>query len=73
MFQVCVPGTGKPLANIWDVNHWIALRRQERFVHLFGADGGGARLVASETQDRLPETNPGRSVLDGMTGEIGFK
>ena len=30
----CVPQicdlNGKPLADIWDVNHWIALRRQER-------------------------------------------
>ena len=28
--QVCDPRTGRPLADIWDVNHWIALRRQER-------------------------------------------
>ena len=26
----CDPATKKPLADIWDVNHWIALRRQER-------------------------------------------
>ena len=38
MFKVCVPGTGKPLANIWDVNHWIGLRRQIRFAELFGQE-----------------------------------
>ena len=29
--KVCDPETNEPLANIWDVNHWIALRRQKRF------------------------------------------
>jgi len=29
--KVCNPDTNEPLANIWDVNHWIALRRQKRF------------------------------------------
>ena len=29
--KVCNPDTDEPLANIWDVNHWIALRRQKRF------------------------------------------
>ena len=27
MSQVCDPRTEKPLADIWDVNHWVALRR----------------------------------------------
>ena len=25
--KVCDPRTEKPLADIWDVNHWVALRR----------------------------------------------
>ena len=25
--KVCDPSTEKPLADIWDVNHWVALRR----------------------------------------------
>ena len=37
-YQVCHPESGQPLANIWDVNHWIALRRQERFAELYGKE-----------------------------------
>ena len=29
-YQQTVPFSGEPMAHIWDVNHWIALRRQER-------------------------------------------
>lgn len=69
-YQVCDPRTERPLADIWDVNHWIALRRQERFSELFGAENT-SRLISSNTQDSLPKTKPGISVLAGM-GEVSF-
>lgn len=34
-YQPVDPRTGKCLAPIWDVNHWIQLRRQRRFAELF--------------------------------------
>ena len=52
------------MADIWDVNHWIALRRQERFAELFGKDNP-SRLKPSPTQSSLPTTKPGDSVLAG--------
>ena len=70
-YQVCVPGTGEPLADIWDVNHWIALRRQERFGELFGKENT-SRLRPSGTQGFEPLTTPGESVLAGMT-DVGFR
>lgn len=70
-YQVCDPRTERPLADIWDVNHWIALRRQERFAELFGAENT-SRLVPSTTQGALPATNPGDSVLKGR-GAVSFK
>ena len=66
-FKVCDPKTEEPLANIWDVNHWIALRRQERFKELFSSHEA-SHLVPSETQDETPVTNPGCSVLNGKNG-----
>jgi len=69
-YQVCDPQTNKPLADIWDVNHWIALRRQERFAEMFGAENT-SRLIASPTQGFEPRTKPGASVLEGMTN-VGF-
>jgi hypothetical protein len=27
----CEPYTGKPVANLWEINRWIALRQRERF------------------------------------------
>jgi hypothetical protein len=56
-YQVCKPGTGEPLADVWDVNHWVALRRQERFASLFGKENT-SHLVASSTQGFEPVTNP---------------
>ena len=64
-YQVCDPRTNQPLADIWDVNHWIALRRQERFAQMFGAENT-SRLVASDTQGVEPITRPGPSVLKGQ-------
>ena len=50
------------------MNHWIALRRQERFAQLYGKENT-SKLVASETQDEKPLTNPGPSIL---TKRVGF-
>jgi hypothetical protein len=68
--KVCDPHTNKPLASIWDVNHWIGLRRQERFAELFGAENT-SRLIPSATQGAEPVTNPGESVLKGLEN-VGF-
>ena len=68
--KVCDPKTDEPLASIWDVNHWIALRRQERFAQVFGAENT-SRLIPSETQGIDPVTNPGESILKGKTN-VGF-
>ncbi len=57
-YQQCMPGTGEPLANIWDVNHWIQLRRQKRFEKLFDSGHQTSKLVPSETQGYEPETKP---------------
>ena len=57
-YQMCVPGTQAPLANIWDVNHWIQLRRQKRFEQLFGSEYKTSKLVPGETQGYEPETKP---------------
>jgi len=69
--KVCEPGTGRPLANVWDVNHWIALRRQVRFSQLFGSENTSA-LLPSPTQGELPETHPGNSILANKS-RVGFK
>ena len=72
--KVCNPQTEEPLSDIWDVNHWIAMRRQERFKELFGAEGASS-LVPSKTQDENPKTSPGKSILDGKKGlgvDVGF-
>ena len=55
------------------MNHWIALRRQERFAELFGC-GNTSGLKPSETQDGRPATNPGNSVLGGkkLGVDVGF-
>jgi len=63
-YQVCDPQTNKPLADIWDVNHWIALRRQARFAELFGQENT-SKLIESKTQGFTPITKPGPSVLSG--------
>jgi sugar phosphate isomerase/epimerase len=56
-YQMCVPGSQQPLADIWDVNHWVQLQRQRRFEQLFGADHQSSKLVQSETQGYEPNTN----------------
>lgn len=63
-YQPTLPYSREPVAHIWDVNHWIQLRRQERFAELFGAENT-SRLKPSGTQDAEPRTNPGESVLAG--------
>jgi len=70
-YQVCDPRTEKPLADIWDVNHWVALRRQERFAQLFGEENT-SKVIPSNTQDKNPVTNPGESVLKGK-GCVSFQ
>ena len=54
-YQACMPGTDQPLADIWDINHWVQLRRQERFARLFGSENT-SQLVPSESQGFEPET-----------------
>ena len=56
-YQQCVPSSGEPLALIWDVNHWIQLRRQKRFSQLYG-EQETSKLVPSESQGYEPETRP---------------
>lgn len=70
-YQICDPADNRPLADIWDVNHWIALRRQERFGELYGAENT-SKLIPSDTQGFEPRTSPGPSVLTGKTA-VGFK
>ncbi|XP_023342923.1 uncharacterized protein LOC111712519 [Eurytemora carolleeae] len=70
-YQVCDPNTKKPLSSIWDVNHWIGLRRQERFAELFGAENT-SKLIPSSTQGFEPRTKPGPSILEGKEN-ISFK
>jgi hypothetical protein len=55
-YQAWVPGTKKPLASIWDINHWVQLRRQKRFVQFFDSTHQTSKLVPSETQGYEPET-----------------
>jgi len=60
-------------ASIWDINHWIHLRRQQRFAELFG-DNNTSSLLPSETQDFEPSTNPGDSVLlSSSLRPVGFR
>ena len=51
-FQLCNPSTEDPLADIWDVNHWIVLRRQKRFAEMFGEENT-SKVVPSATQVSL--------------------
>ena len=66
-YQMCVPGTEQPLANIWDVNHWIQLQRQNHFKQLFGSNHQTSKLVPSETQGYEPEAKSLKSVSDEST------
>lgn len=69
--QICSTKDGLPLANIWDVNHWIALRRQERFAEMFGQENT-SKLKSSSTQNSEPLTYPGPSILE-KAKRVGFK
>jgi len=72
-YQQTLPHSREPVANIWDVNHWIALRRQKRFEDLFGTQPASVRrVVPSESQDEMPDTHPGESILKGLD-TVGFK
>eukprot|EP00446_Apocalathium_sp_SHHI-4_P083637 CAMPEP_0177490638 /NCGR_PEP_ID=MMETSP0369-20130122/31368_1 /TAXON_ID=447022 ORGANISM="Scrippsiella hangoei-like, Strain SHHI-4" /NCGR_SAMPLE_ID=MMETSP0369 /ASSEMBLY_ACC=CAM_ASM_000364 /LENGTH=401 /DNA_ID=CAMNT_0018967231 /DNA_START=44 /DNA_END=1249 /DNA_ORIENTATION=+ len=55
-YQQTIPHSKVPTAHIWDVNHWIHLRRQKRFSDLCGEAHENSKLVASETQGYQPET-----------------
>eukprot|EP01062_Namystynia_karyoxenos_P001423 TRINITY_DN10493_c0_g1_i1.p1 TRINITY_DN10493_c0_g1~~TRINITY_DN10493_c0_g1_i1.p1 ORF type:complete len:379 (+),score=145.70 TRINITY_DN10493_c0_g1_i1:75-1139(+) len=70
-YQQCIPGSKQPVAHIWDVNHWIHLRRQIRFAELFGKENT-SRIIPSATQNELPATNPGPSILAGK-GRVSFR
>ena len=72
LFQICSTKDGLPLANIWDVNHWIALRRQERFAEMFGQENT-SKLKSSSTQSSEPLTHPGLSILNKAAKRVGFK
>jgi len=63
-YQQTLPYSKEPVAHIWDVNHWVQLRRQARFSELFGAEDS-SKLLPSSTQDATPVTHPGESVLKG--------
>lgn len=71
-YQICSTKDGLPLANIWDVNHWIALRRQERFAEMFGQENT-SKLKSSSTQSSEPLTHPGLSILNKAAKRVGFK
>jgi len=70
-YQPCLPYTRTPIAKIWDVNHWISLRRQVRFAELHGAENT-SKIIPSDTQGFEPETKPGDSILKGKT-RCGFR
>lgn len=63
-YQQCLPHSREPVAAIWDVNHWICLRRQARFAELYGKENT-SKLIASQSQDETPITHPGPSILSG--------
>lgn len=69
-YQQTNPHNMQPLAYIWDINHWIGLRRQKRFAELFGEENT-SKLVPSDTQDEFPTTFPGDSILK-KHGRVGF-
>ena len=52
-YQQTLPYSRAPLADIWDVNHWIALRQQARFAELYGTENT-SKLIESETQGLDP-------------------
>lgn len=71
-YQPTLPHSREPVASIWDVNHWVSLRRQKRFAELYGEENT-SKLVPSATQGFEPETNPGPSILCGIEGDVSFR
>jgi sugar phosphate isomerase/epimerase len=72
-YQPTLPHSREPVAHIWDVNHWIQLRRQDRFKVVFPDAGHQtSSLIPSKTQGPLPLTAPGDSILAGRTAPAGF-
>ena len=37
-YQHTDPKTGEPLADVWEVNHWMARRLQARFANKYGVE-----------------------------------
>ncbi len=56
-YQQTLPHSGEPLAHIYDVNHWVALRRRARFAALYGEENAGS-LTPSASQGFEPVTRP---------------
>ena len=71
-YQQTLPYSREPVASIWDVNHWVSLRRQKRFGELFGEENT-SKLVPSATQGFEPETHPGPSILRDVEGDVSFR
>lgn len=57
-YQQTLPHSREPVAHIWDVNHWIHLRRQARFAELFPS-GQNSKIKPSKSQGPEPLTTPG--------------
>jgi sugar phosphate isomerase/epimerase len=53
-YQPTAPYSRMPLADIWDVNHWIGLRQQEKFGEIYGKQNT-SKLVPSESQGLDPK------------------
>lgn len=49
-YQPTLPFSKEPVASIWDINHWIHLRRNSRFEEMFGSEATPSNIVPSETQ-----------------------
>lgn len=69
-YQPTLPYTREPVAAIWDINHWVSLRRQARFEALYGQENTSS-LIPSATQGFEPLTSPGASVLAGRMERCG--
>lgn len=54
-YQQTLPYSREPVACIWDVNHWIHLRRQARFAQLYGKENS-SRVTESASQGYAPAT-----------------
>ena len=59
--KVCDPRTEKPLADIWDVNHWVALRRL------------GFDLLQLKTTSSPPSTETNLVDIESRVGVFCFE